>query len=60
MIESPAFSGLPPHLRRLVNLELNRALDPASQAQDYAYLPAAEKATIRDILQEARLLSAQN
>lgn len=60
MIESPAFAGLPPHLKRLVDLELNRALDPASQAQDYAYLPAAEKATIRDILQEARLLSAQN
>jgi hypothetical protein len=60
MIESPAFSGLPPHLKRLVDLELNRALDPASQAQDYSYLPAAEKATIRDILQEARLLSAQN
>jgi hypothetical protein len=60
MIESPAFSSLPPHLKRLVDLELNRALDPASQAQDYAYLPAAEKATIRDILQEARLLSAQN
>jgi hypothetical protein len=60
MIESPAFSSLPPHLKRLVDLELNRALDPASQAQEYAYLPAAEKATIRDILQEARLLSAQN
>jgi hypothetical protein len=60
MIESPAFSGLPPHLKRLVDLELNRALDPASQAQDYAYLPAAEKATIRDMLQEARLLPAQN
>ncbi len=59
MIESPAFAGLPGPLKRFVDLELSRALDPAASPKEYAYLPAEEKAAIRDILRETGLLSPQ-
>jgi hypothetical protein len=52
MIDSAAFAGLPQPLRRVVDLELERALDPTTMAQEYAYLPAEEKQAIRSILQE--------
>ncbi|WP_173878232.1 hypothetical protein [Singulisphaera sp. GP187] len=59
MIDSPAFAGLPQPLRQIVDLELERALDPATTTQEYAYLPAEEKQVIRTILQEMRPPSAQ-
>ncbi|WP_165071175.1 hypothetical protein [Paludisphaera rhizosphaerae] len=55
MIESAAFEGLPPPLRRAVDRELARALDSKSPAPDYAYLPDDEKAAIRSILAETKL-----
>ena len=54
MIESAAFAGLPRPLRRAFERELDRALDPATPAADYAYLPDAEKAAIRLILSETK------
>jgi hypothetical protein len=57
MVESPAFAGLPTPLRRRVDKELVRALDPDTEAKDYAYLPAAEKRVIRGILAETHILS---
>ncbi|WP_406699290.1 hypothetical protein V5E97_10495 [Singulisphaera sp. Ch08] len=59
MIDSPAFAGLPQPLRRFVDLELERALDPATSTQEYAYLPAEEKQVIRTILRELPPPSAQ-
>lgn len=56
MIESPSFAGLPGPLRRTVDRELARALDTATEAQDYAYLPAEEKRIIRAILEETLAL----
>ncbi|AGA26304.1 hypothetical protein [Singulisphaera acidiphila] len=54
MIDSPAFAGLPQPLSHLVDLELERALDPSTIAHDYTYLPAEEKQVIRTLLQELR------
>jgi hypothetical protein len=54
MVESAAFAGFPRPLRRAVDRELARALDPMVAAPDYAYLPADEKAAIRVILGETR------
>lgn len=54
MIESAAFAGLPRPLRRAVDRELDRALDPTVPSPDYAYLPDEEKAAIRVLLAEAR------
>ncbi|APW58791.1 hypothetical protein [Paludisphaera borealis] len=52
MIESNAFTGLPPQLRRAVDRELEKALDPTSPSPDYAYLPIDEKQAVRTILRE--------
>lgn len=60
MIDSAAFAGLPQPLRRLVDLELERALDPSTSDQSYAYMPAEEKQVIRAILQELPPASAHD
>ena len=52
MIYSPAFTGLPAPLKQRVYRLLDRALSEPSPEAEYAYLPAAEKRTIRTILRE--------
>ncbi|MEQ2007401.1 MAG: hypothetical protein ABMA26_11440 [Limisphaerales bacterium] len=50
MIYSLAFQGLPPEMKQRVFTRLAQALDTAKPDREYAYLPAAEKQTIRGIL----------
>jgi hypothetical protein len=50
MIYSAAFSGLPPEFKQRVYRRLGEALDIARPDAEYAYLPLAEKQTIRGIL----------
>lgn len=50
MIYSLAFQGLPPELKQRVFSRLALALDPARPDKEFAYLPAAEKQSIRGIL----------
>ncbi len=52
MIYSSGFAGLPPDLKRRVYRELKSALGVDNAAADFAYLPAAEKTAIRQILRE--------
>ncbi len=50
MIYSTAFAGLPAVMKSKVFAELKRALDESSPAPEFAYLPPAEKRTLRSIL----------
>lgn len=50
MIYSLAFQGLPPEMKQRVFTRLAQALDTAKPDKEYAYLPAAEKQSIRGIL----------
>ena len=50
MIYSLAFQGLPPEMKQRVFTRLAQALDPAKPDKEYAYLPPAEKQTLRAIL----------
>ena len=52
MIYSAAFQGLPPEMKQRVWRRLAEALDTAKPDAEYAYLPAAEKQVIRQILRE--------
>jgi len=53
LVESDEFASLPKPIRRLVDLELERALDPSRDPEDYAYLPNDEKEAIRSFLKLA-------
>lgn len=50
MIYSLAFQGLPPELKQRVFARLAEALNTTKPDAEYAYLPAAEKQTLRGIL----------
>ena len=50
MIYGLAFQGLPPEMKQRVFMRLAQALNTARPDQEYAYLPAAEKQSIRSIL----------
>lgn len=50
MIYSLAFQGLPPEMKQRVFTRLGQALDTAKPDKEYAYLPAAERQSIRGIL----------
>jgi len=50
MIYGAAFSGLPPEFKQRVYRRLGEAVDIARPDSEYAYLPMAEKQTIRGIL----------
>ena len=50
MIYSAAFVGLPPVMKQRVYRRLGEALNPARPDAEYAYLPPAEKQSIRAIL----------
>jgi hypothetical protein len=50
MIYGTAFAGLPAVMKSKVFAELKRALDESSPAPEFAYLPPAEKRSIRSIL----------
>jgi hypothetical protein len=50
MIYSAAFTGLPPEFKERVFHRLGEALDSTRADAEYAYLPAEEKRTIREIL----------
>ena len=50
MIYSAAFGGLPPVMKQRVYRRLGEALNPARPDAEYAYLPPAEKQSIRSIL----------
>jgi hypothetical protein len=50
MIYGAAFSGLPPEFKQRVYRRLGQALDIVHPDSEYAYLPMAEKQTIRGIL----------
>ena len=50
MIYSLAFQGLPPEMKQRVFTRLALALNTAKPDKDFAYLPTAEKQTIRGIL----------
>jgi hypothetical protein len=50
MIYGPVFSGLPMEMKRRVYARLRAALSLAEADREYAYLPVAEKKTIRSIL----------
>lgn len=50
MIYSLAFQGLPPEMKQRVFTRLAQALDPVRPDKEFAYLPAAEKQSIRGIL----------
>jgi hypothetical protein len=52
MIYGAAFTGLPAEFKQRVYHRLGEALDVAHPDAEYAYLPDAEKKTIRDILRE--------
>jgi hypothetical protein len=52
MIYSVGFTGLPSELKQRVYRELDAALNLNEPHPDYAYLPAAEKRSIREILRE--------
>ncbi|MFM8470892.1 MAG: hypothetical protein ACKODH_13180, partial [Limisphaerales bacterium] len=50
MIYGLAFQGLPPEMKQRVFTRLAQALDTAKPDEEFAYLPAAEKQSIRGIL----------
>lgn len=50
MIYSPVFTSLPAPMKQRVYQRLNVALDLKRADKEFAYLPAAEKQTIRDVL----------
>ncbi len=50
MIYSLAFQGLPPEMKQRILARLTLALNTAKPDKEFAYLPAAEKQTIRGIL----------
>lgn len=50
MIYSPVFAGLPSLMKLRVYQRIGQALNLQAPDQEYAYLPAAEKAKIRSIL----------
>lgn len=50
MIYSLAFQGLPPEMKQRVFARLAQALDSARPDKEFAYLPATEKQSIRNIL----------
>ena len=50
MIYGLAFQGLPPEMKQRVFTRLAQALDTAKPDKEYAYLPAAEKQSLRGIL----------
>jgi hypothetical protein len=50
MIYSPVFQGLPAGLKLRLYQRLGEVLRDGSREPDYAYLPVAERAAIRDIL----------
>jgi hypothetical protein len=50
MIYSTAFTGLPPVMKQRIYRRLGEALNPARPDAEYAYLPPAEKQSIRAIL----------
>jgi hypothetical protein len=50
MIYGAAFTGLPSELKQRVYGQLGAALAESSPAPEFAYLPADEKAAIRNIL----------
>jgi hypothetical protein len=50
MIYSTAFVGLPPVMKQRIYRRLGEALNPSRPDAEYAYLPAAEKQSIRAIL----------
>ncbi|HZJ15069.1 MAG TPA: hypothetical protein VFD27_08470 [Chthoniobacteraceae bacterium] len=50
MIYSPVFQGLPAEMKQRIYGTMKVALDSAKSDADYAYLPASEKDSIRDIL----------
>jgi len=52
MIYSAAFQGLPAAMKQRVYRRMAEALNPARPDAEYAYLPPAEKQTIRGILRE--------
>ena len=52
LIYSPSFLSLPKILKQLVYAQLRSALAPSNSDSRYAYLPAAERAQILNILQE--------
>ncbi|MEA3208281.1 MAG: hypothetical protein QOE70_1338 [Chthoniobacter sp.] len=50
MIYSAVWQGLPPAIKERIYRRLRAALDPARPEAEYAYLPTAEKQSIRAIL----------
>jgi hypothetical protein len=50
MIYSPVFSGLTPEMKQRVYRRMSEALSVEKPDQEFAYLPASEKKTIREIL----------
>jgi hypothetical protein len=50
MIYSPVFAALPPEMKQRIYGQLAVALSVAKPSAEYAYLPAAEKQSIRTIL----------
>jgi hypothetical protein len=50
MIYSPVFTGLPREFKLRVYRRMGYALDERAKDKEYAYLPAAEKQAIRNIL----------
>jgi hypothetical protein len=52
MIYSPVFQGLLPVMKQRIYLRLDRALSVSQPDPDYAYLPAAEKQAIRQVLRQ--------
>jgi len=52
MIYSPVFTGLPPAMKERIHRRLKEALSADKPDREYAYLPAGEKAVIRNILRE--------
>ena len=53
MIYSAAFRGLPPAMKQRVYRRLNEALSVSAPDPEYAFMPAAEKQTIHNILRGA-------
>jgi hypothetical protein len=52
LIYSPVFEGMPPAMKERVYRRLGGALSVEQPEKEYAYLPEAEKQTIRAILKE--------
>lgn len=50
MIESASFRGLPPEFKQRLYRRMSQALDVARPDPEYAYLPAAEKQSIRTLV----------